>query len=572
MKKSFVRLASESIALVILLLCTAAEAQERHLAIVVGVNAYRANSGLPKLQHAASDAAVLSATLRDAGFKVYEMTHDVARRDGQETMAPQLAYIRDQTRGILETPNLGEEDAVMITLHGHGVQFDFVDEKGNKTPRFYFCPADATIDGVKTANDITDRHNLLPLEELYTDLAECKAATKLLIVDACRNDPNQPGVFREALASSTLPKLPPPTGGTAAFFSCKANQRAVEDTTLKNGVFTHFLVKGLQGEADLPTAGKPADGIITFAELSAYVANNTYAHVFDKFKVRQSPELRGDYDLNLPLAKIEKRLPTAAGIKFALIPAGSFMMGSDHPEAGGDEKPVHRVQISKPFYAGIHEVAIGQTLSWLNAPGVVFKDEWIDPGAESCPVFRAGNTFEHSSLNRFCSSDDQPMQDISWFGAVAFCEWCCQQDPKFRYRLPTEVEWEYMARAGSTTEFPWGDSLNGTDANVDGRFPFGTETEGDYKFVTTTVATYGANKWGLFDTAGNVYEWCRDWYAEDSYANSSARDPSGPGFGSSRVLRGGSFYYNASDARSAGRYDRTPDYRSFDIGFRVVCE
>lgn len=99
----------------------------------------------------------------------------------------------------------GDNDAVIITLHGHGVQFDVFDEKDNQTPQFYFCPADATVDGIKTANDITDRHNLLPLEELYADLANCTAATKLLVVDACRNDPYQPGVFREALASSTLP-------------------------------------------------------------------------------------------------------------------------------------------------------------------------------------------------------------------------------------------------------------------------------------------------------------------------------------------------------------------------------
>lgn len=87
------------------------EAQERRLAVVAGINAYRGNSGLPKLQHAASDAAVLSGTLRDVGFKVYEMTHEVARQDGQETMAPQLDYLRDQIRGVLETPNLGPQSS-----------------------------------------------------------------------------------------------------------------------------------------------------------------------------------------------------------------------------------------------------------------------------------------------------------------------------------------------------------------------------------------------------------------------------------------------------------------------------
>ncbi|MFN9717674.1 MAG: caspase family protein [Planctomycetota bacterium] len=168
-----------------LLASATAEAAERHLAVVVGVNTYRANSGLPKLQHAASDASVLSITLRNAGFKVYEMTHDVARQDGQETMAPQLAYIRDQIRGILETPNLGENDAVLITLHGHGVQFDFVDEKGNKTPRFYFCPADATVDGVKTANDITDRDPAAVVQK--------PAPTEVNSVAAIANRPSPPG-------------------------------------------------------------------------------------------------------------------------------------------------------------------------------------------------------------------------------------------------------------------------------------------------------------------------------------------------------------------------------------------
>ena len=362
-------------------------AQERRLAVVVGINAYRANSGLPNLQHATSDATVLSETLREVGFNVYEMTHDAARQDGQETMAPQLDYIRDQIQGVLETPSLGKNDVVMITLHGHSVQIDFVDEKGNKTPKFYFCPADATLDGVKTANDITDRNNLLPLEELYADLADCKATTKLLVVDACRNDPTSPNLFRESLASATLPKLPPPTGGTAAFFSCKVNQRAVEDVGLQHGVFTHFLVKALQGEADLPTAGKPADGVITFAELQVYVANNTYTHVFDKFKIRQSPELRGEYDLNLPLAKIrrilEEDITNSIGMKLKLIPAGEFMMGSNSSRGdlkvdgfvlsdkfvNSDEQPAHRVRITKPFYMGIHEVTRGQFAAFVTDTG-----------------------------------------------------------------------------------------------------------------------------------------------------------------------------------------------------------
>lgn len=308
-------LSSKSICLAIVMLLSIAStgrAEGRKFAVLVGVNTYRGTSGLPQLRHAAQDANSLAVALKSAGFTVYEMTHESASKPGNETLAPNLAYIRDQIEGMLAFPNLGAEDAVVISLHGHGVQFEHVDEKGEKTPRYYFCPADATIAGVQSANDVKDRNQLLPLEELYAQLGVCKASTKLLIVDACRNDPTQPGVFRSGLASATLPKLPPPPGGTAAFFSCKANQQAVEDPALQQGVFTHFLVQGLLGKADQPLEGKPADGIITFSELSSYVANNTYSHVYDRYKIRQSPELRGDYDLNLPLARVSASTPKIA--------------------------------------------------------------------------------------------------------------------------------------------------------------------------------------------------------------------------------------------------------------------
>ena len=129
-----------------------------------------------------------------------------------------------------------------------------------------------------------------------------------------------------------------------------------------------------------------------------------------------------------------------------------------------------------------------------------------------------------------------------------------------------------MARAGSTTAYPWGDSLNGTEANVDGNYPLGTENKGPYKSVTTSVGSYSANRWGLYDTAGNVDEWCSDWYDKEYYASSGSTDPQGPGSGSSRVLRGGSWVVLAFDARSASREYCTPGFRNSAIGFRVVAE
>lgn len=319
-----------------------AEAAGRKLAVVVGVDTYRSGSGLPSLEHATSDARSLAGVLRENGFTVYEMTHETARRPGAETLAPTIAYVRDQIDGVLGFPNLGPDDVVVVSLHGHGVQFAPRTGDAASTPRFYFCPADSTIAGLGHVEDVSERNHLLPLEELYMSLGRCEAATKLLVIDACRNDPTRPSVFREGLASATLPKLPPPPGGTIAFFSCKENERAVEDPRLRKGVFTHFLVSGLRGAADQPAAGRPGDGIVTCSELATYVANNTYQYVFDTYRTRQTPRLRGEFDLTLPLARVVRNakldriaVVEAGGIYDIAFSPDSKLVATRAPEGGG---------------------------------------------------------------------------------------------------------------------------------------------------------------------------------------------------------------------------------------------
>ncbi|HQZ68483.1 MAG TPA: SUMF1/EgtB/PvdO family nonheme iron enzyme [Planctomycetaceae bacterium] len=268
--------------------------------------------------------------------------------------------------------------------------------------------------------------------------------------------------------------------------------------------------------------------------------------------------------------RADGKLPTAANIESVPISPGKFNMGSTEFD---DEKPVRDKSISKAFYAGKYEVTIGQILTWLNSPGVTLNDEWIDLSNSDCPIRKSGGKFELNTSTTFGKSVDQPMVYVSWHGAKAFCEWCSKVDLAFTYRLPTEAEWEYMARAGSTTAYPWGDLCNGTEANVDGNHPHGTNTKGPYKQVTVPVGSYKPNAWGLYDTAGNAWEWCNDWYEKDYYANSPANDPQGPSSGSSRVLRGGSWGLNVLNARSSNRNNLyTPDLRNVNIGFRVVAE
>jgi formylglycine-generating enzyme required for sulfatase activity len=170
---------------------------------------------------------------------------------------------------------------------------------------------------------------------------------------------------------------------------------------------------------------------------------------------------------------------------------------------------------------------------------------------------------------------------VTWNDAKAFCEWLSRKDNR-TYRLPTEAEWEYACRGGTTTRYWNGDDQEGLAkiANVgDGTlkqrysdWDYETITARDGHVFTAPVGSFPANAFGLHDMHGNVWEWCADWFDSDYYENSPAADPQGPGSGSSRVLRGGSWDFEPSYVRCARRSNSTPDSRFFNDGFRVVLE
>lgn len=283
----------------------------KRYALIVGVKTYRPGQPLPELSYTENDATGLSKALKAGGYQVTLMTQTVARTKGREVFAPLSDYIRDQADALLSNPNLRDEDVVIVAFAGHGVQFDYVGgtaDNKTKISRFYFCPADANIAKLRNANGITDRNRLLDLAEIYESLKQCKAGGKLLLVDACRNDPTKPA-FTRGLASATLPPLPPPPGGTAAFFSCSANQRAFEDKDLKHGVFFHHVIEALKGQADLGSPTRPADGRITVSELRQHVSGETYDFVREKYNgARQTPELKGEFRLSVPLIELKPAL------------------------------------------------------------------------------------------------------------------------------------------------------------------------------------------------------------------------------------------------------------------------
>ena len=243
-------------------------------------------------------------------------------------------------------------------------------------------------------------------------------------------------------------------------------------------------------------------------------------------------------------------LPGGVTMEMIYVAPGSFMMGSPRSEEGRDgDEAQHRVTLTKGFWLGKYEVTQAQWRSVMGGNPSVFE------------------------------GDDLPVEYVSWYDCQEFIQKVNAQ-LSCGARLPTEAEWEYACRAGTTTAYFWGNALNGDKANCDGNHPCGTTVEGPNRETTVPVGSYAANAWGFCDMHGNVEEWCNDWYGD--YSEGSMTDPMGPVSGEFRVLRGGSWYDTACDCRSATRANSLPGYRnncSYFIfpeywsskGFRLCC-
>lgn len=229
------------------------------------------------------------------------------------------------------------------------------------------------------------------------------------------------------------------------------------------------------------------------------------------------------------------------GMEFVRISSGTFMMGSPTSEKDRDSDEIqHQVTISKDFYLGKYEVTQGQ---WKALMG--------------------------NNPSKFSSCDDCPVEQVSWED-VQECIKKLNAKDSGTYRLPTEAEWEYAARAGTTTAFAFGDNLSSSQANFDGNYPYGNAEKRKYLEKTVEVRSYQPNAWGLYDMHGNVGEWCANWAGEEYYASSSSVDPTRPNSGSVRVFRGGSWYSYGSSLRSAQRNRNLPSRRNYYIGFRLL--
>jgi formylglycine-generating enzyme required for sulfatase activity len=318
-----------------------------------------------------------------------------------------------------------------------------------------------------------------------------------------------------------------------------------------------------------------------------------------------------------------------------VISAGTFQMGDGFSEGVFDELPIH-TDILDTFAMGKYEITNGQYCAFLKSAypsqlkvvnGVVYSihdtsnsNPYCDMTTSSSysQIAFSNNTFSVRTKSGRDMTND-PMAMVSWYGAVAFCNWRSQQErkricynlstwncdfSKKGYRLATEAEWEYAARGGRAgNRFPWGDTINQTQANYysynfsydvspvknqnhplwnDGTYPYTSPVgffDGTLKnkiqcnwpgSATSYQTASGANAYGLYDMAGNVWEWCHDWYGD--YSSGSQTNPTGPETGSYHVFRGGSWGDNSGNCRVSSRWSCPPYYRSCSVGFRVVLD
>ena len=618
----------------------------RKLAFLVGVRTYQ-HSELKDLEYPENDIEDLAKLFNREGFTVTLLTTRAKPND--QDQFPTADNIRRQFAAVLS--GASKHDLLVVGLAGHGLQ-------PVSSPQSYFCPYDANPS--ERDGKLVKPESLLSIGEILEQLRESGIGQKLLLVDACRNDPQVHGGRRGGgVTQVDVATLPQQTG---VLLSCAQGEFSFESKSFGNGhgAFFYEVIEGLNG------AARDEDGEVTWESLRSFVRKRVPAKVravFGEEVGQQNPNEIGNLTgtptvlahverarvepppsnapsnsesvpptvrmpVNPPLAAdrnspergrdqpallvapfslghaVAARKAWAAHLQLAavrknsidmpmvLIPPGQFAMGI---EAGAielaqtilQETPQHVVRISKPFYFGTCEVTKGHFQKFVDETHYKTGAERNHKGGfgysarEKTRVHRTVYSWRNWGVLQV---DTSPVVNVSWNDASRFCEWLSQKEGK-RYRLPTEAEWEYACRAGTTSLYFNGNNPeelarvgNIADATARATFPASRFPEwakaigsSDGWAFTAPVGSFSPNNFGLFDMTGNVAEWCEDWFDPSYYAASPGADPPGPAEGTSRVIRGGGWSANPLQCRSASRWYGAPDDYLWDTGFRVVC-
>ncbi len=510
-------------------------------ALVIGNSAYPH----APLKNPANDAGDMAKALAESGFSVV-LELEAGKRKMEEAV---VDFSRKLNR---------EGGAGLFYYAGHGIQLE-----GNN----YLIPVDAEIE-----SEADVRYKAVDAGWVLGKMADAENGLNIIILDACRNNPFSRSFKRSA--EMGLARMDAPTGSIIAYATAPGAIAADGDG--RNGIFTrnllHFIRQpGIKVEEVLkytriavveetkdkkppqtPWESSSLMGNFYFnqgRETGALISQQAVPKMPPSESVGAVISTNESPAVTIPVkAGARKETPAgdfspkvnSLGMEFVYIKPGSFAMGSplDEQDREADETQ-HTVTLTKGYYLQTTEVSQGQ---WQAVMG------------------------NNPALFSTCG-DNCPVEQVSWEDTQNFIRKLSEKEAN-TYRLPTDAEWEYAARAGTVTPFYTGNCLGADQANFNAAYPPKGCSKGEYRSKTVPVKSFAPNPWGLYDMHGNVGEWCQDWLGP--YSSGPVTDPAGPPSGSDKILRGGSWEYYAMYCRSAVRIFSGPADTGSSYGFRLV--
>jgi formylglycine-generating enzyme required for sulfatase activity len=495
-------------------------------ALIIGINNYK-DPKIPDLRTPLNDTRAMADLLKSKyGFTVEMVIEKQATRKQIYNSLRRLAYEA--------TPN----DSVLIYYAGHGD----LDRQYNDG---WWIPYDATA-----GDPVTYFDNV----HVQKAMRSMKARHVLLISDSCYSGTlfGQTRAMPQVISERYYLDL---YNEKSRWGMTSGNKTPVADSgTGGHSIFAYQLIKALRNN-DKPYISTQE----IYTQIAPIVGNNSEQTPICR-PILNTGDMGGEFVFiasngavvpDKPVAPtqsatdaqdLKRRIINSLGMAFVYIEPGTFLMGSppNEPERDMDEKQ-HRVTLSKGFYMQTTEVTQAQ---WTAVMG--------------------------SNPSKFSDCNDCPVEMVSWNDVQRFIRLLNEKEGIDRYRLPTEAEWEYAARAGTRTAFSFGGCLSTDQANYDGNYPMPDCAKGRYTEKTAAVASFPANAWGLYNMHGNVREWCQDWYGR--YPTGSVTDSRGPSSGPERVVRGGGWDNGARRSRSAHRSSNRPGFRSSGLGCRLALD